>query len=148
MKTFETADEAFNYMLTVVNGLFESGIPVEISEWYKNPHPRGKESEKHQREMIEKYNGPECASYKKWCNICFRPKTQEQADDVFQAQCSLGWLGITFDSGGGCGGRDWQTDWSFSYKQPSYDDEDGDREEALEWLENTLREVDPIGEIE
>lgn len=138
MKTFKSADQAFDYMLGVVEKIKNKGISVTINQWYKED-----EKSEHQDHCIKQYNGDECASYLKWCNICFTPKTKEECDLIFYTQKALGWLGISFDSGGGMGSRDWQTDWPFKYNPDQiYNNEN--RDESLDWLKDTLDEVNPI----
>lgn len=38
--------------------------------------------------------------------------TDEEINKLFQAELLLREIGITFDSGVGCDGRDWEWDWS------------------------------------
>lgn len=39
---------------------------------------------------------------------------EEGRDKLFQIEKLFSQIGITFDTGAGCGGRDWEWDWSLS----------------------------------
>jgi hypothetical protein len=47
-------------------------------------------------------------------NINWRNLSKRQRDLLFKIEGLLGQMGVGFDTGGGCGGRDWEWDWSLS----------------------------------
>jgi hypothetical protein len=96
-------NEAYEYVIERVKDLQEKGIRVE-----KLMH---EPTEKH----LKDFRGYEL-SPDKWCTITFYPKTEKELELVFDGGFSLVEKGISFDSGGGFGGRDWEIDWSFSCK--------------------------------
>ncbi len=48
-----------------------------------------------------------------WVNINFSPKDKGQVRAITDQANKLGELGITFDTGGSVGNREWSIDWSF-----------------------------------
>lgn len=74
----------------------------------------------------------------KWIQIEFFVETKAQSDAVHQRTRELNWKGIRFDSSGHSRQRQWDLDWSFEVSGvPS-----GDWEEAGNWLEKRIDEMD------
>jgi hypothetical protein len=48
---------------------------------------------------------------KQYVRVTF-PLTKSNLDRLFKIEELFAEMGITFDTGGGCGGRDWEWDWS------------------------------------
>ena len=63
-------------------------------------------------ETVERYNRPGRLAPEYWFSANLKAVTQEQADLIFESANELARIGICFDTGGGCGGRDWELDWS------------------------------------
>ncbi len=137
-----TPNEAHDYTLSIVRELQDAGVPVTI-----NPYNLTNDSGK---SALAKYGGlPDHASPDRWCNVDLRPVTDEHHQLLRQKQKELGWMGITFDSGGGMGTRDWELDWSFRLTEGV---PDSDREEAVDMtndlidgLENGTLQGPPTG---
>jgi len=124
-------DKAFDYLLEIVEEICQIGIKVEIKPWEPI------------KSILEKYGGkPKRATVDKWCNIDFFPKTKEERDLIHEKQKSLSYMGIQFDSGGGCDDNgqfvlDWETDWSFCYTgQP-----DAEREHNIDVVQDMIEEI-------
>jgi hypothetical protein len=100
-----TTDEAYQRTMDAVLDLKSSGIEVNIV-------PSGA---REREEMVQKYSGPERVSSDKWVHVHFVGVDKEQSQRIHDAAMLLSRDGISFDTGGGCGGRDWELDWSFSY---------------------------------
>ena len=95
--------------------------------------------------MVEKYRGMEgAASPEKWCNISFLCTTDIQCKKLSEAANYLGMAGISFDTGGSKGIRDWETDWSFRYTPGKVDEERREAREAVEYIIINLH-TDPHG---
>jgi hypothetical protein len=76
-------------------------------------------------DCVAKYSGPDRVEAAKWIKVVFMPTSPHQIQMIREAAEKLAWNGITFDTGGGCGQRDWELDWSFSVKsQPDQDHAD------------------------
>ena len=118
METFNSPDEAFDYTISIAYKLnLKEGIEIEISPYNLKGN--------HGKNMVSKFgNLPNSATPKKWCRIVFRPKNHKQSLTLIYYQRMLRSLGIGFDTGGGSGERDWETDWSFSYDQSHANEED------------------------
>lgn len=121
-----TTTEAFYFTLEKVNELKSNEIDIEIK-----PSNNRKDVG-----IIEKYNGPERISPELWCHVSFTFKDNASADKILKTANYLGMCGISFDTGGMSGGRDWELDWSFKYTKGK---------ENIEWinrgeeLENILK---------
>lgn len=74
---------------------------------------------------ITPYNNPNNISDAKndeipknlWCRINLKIKDKSDAQKISELGNYLGMCGISFDSGGCKGSRDWEFDWSFKYKK-------------------------------
>ena len=127
-----TPTEAHNHTMEVVKSLQAKGIETEVKPY------------KIVDNVLDKY-GPDGtksegrANPDLWCNVTFKPKNDEQANLIQEMVVKLGWMGVTFDTGGGCGRRDWELDWSFKYKEGCIDSR---REEALTSMEDFIKGMD------
>lgn len=133
MRTFHNPDEALDYVLSIVDDFKNrGGIKVQIK-------PYDLESD-HGKKMANECRGLEGhASPTKWCRIVFCPKDEHESKAIFEAQKLLGNLGIYFDSGGGCGQRDWETDWSFCYTPKEFDSQD--YQTSISSVERLLKDI-------
>lgn len=100
-------NEAYDHTLTVVDEIKEAGVKVEIKPC----------SSRDNEDLVKKYDVPNRISSDKWIHVSFFPKGKEEIDLVFEKGRALRALNICFDSGGGCGSRDWELDWSFTIKE-------------------------------
>ena len=100
-----TTDEAFDMTLAVARALNKGGITVRIKPKTK-PNP----------ETVARHAGrPERVVVGRWVGVHFRCRTTDHAKLIVQRQQELSAQGISFDTGGGGCGRDWELDWSFAY---------------------------------
>ena len=102
-----TTIEAYRFAMIKVNELKESGIQVIIKPSQSRDN----------KEIIKKYDKPDRISSELWNHITFENLNTIQAQKIMEIGNYLGMCGITFDTGGFIGHRDWEFDWSFSYKQ-------------------------------
>jgi hypothetical protein len=102
-------EKAYDCAMGVLEELKKSGVKVEMVI------PR-RVSKGEYQDTVEKYHPPKCLPVEKWRHVELFP-TKEQVDLVHNAASKLFEFGITFDTGGGCGSRDWEIDWSFKYKK-------------------------------
>jgi hypothetical protein len=101
-----TIIEAHEFAMQKVEELRAKGIEVTV----KPSRSRNIES------TLAKYgNRPDRVPPDRWFHVTFRAKDAEEARLVFEASNYLGLAGMSFDTGGGMGGRDWELDWSFKY---------------------------------
>lgn len=93
--------EAYELTMETVRQLRVDGIEVDISLSLSSV----------KQGMLDKYskNLPPCF----WSHVTLKPTSKEEACKIQEKQEELRQYGISFDSGGGCGGRDWEIDWSF-----------------------------------
>ena len=124
-----TTNEAFEFTLEKVDELKELGIKVKIK-------PYNFIDDKHRKEIIEEYNGPDSAIPDKWVGIRFISLTETQAEKVYEMTNYLLMCGIGFVTGGCSGCYDWELDWSFHYTGK----EDEDAREGTEWVQDQLRD--------
>lgn len=123
-----TTNEAYDYAMAVAKEIEATGVAVTIKPSRSRNNP----------ETIQKYSGPERVLPDRWMHVTFYPTTDEQRDLILQKQKALGWKGIGFDSGGGCGGRDWELDWSFRYREGEID---ANHEVAMDTCEDIIRKL-------
>jgi hypothetical protein len=124
-----TPVEAYEVALVKVWELHEKGIEVKIRE------SRSRTS----ASALEKYGGaPGRIPADKWIHVTFKPKTNEDYDNIREAASYLGLAGMRFDTGGGCGGLDWELDWSFLHEGGQVDEE---------WRENMIFVTDLVKRI-
>ena len=103
MKTIE----AFEFTLTKVWELKESGIEVKIKPSCSRDN----------KDLEKKYSGPDRVPAEKWLFVSFHIKNGNESKKIFEMGQYLAMCGICFDTGGCSGQRDWELDWSFSYKK-------------------------------
>lgn len=125
-------NEAYEKTLQVLEEIKQKGIEFEITP------------NKLHESILKKYdNREDRLPSNKWNNVCFHCKTKEESEFLHQKQMELCHLGICFDSGGGCGGRDWELDWSFHVEETT----DGSKENAINIVENLIDKlIDDTGE--
>ncbi len=111
-----TPIEAHQFAMTKVNELIAEGIEVTIK-------PVGVRNDEG---PVKKPDEPDGIPPELWNKISFKGLDAIKAQKVMEMGNYLGMCGITFDSGGMSGRRDWEFDWSFNYKKG---------EEDLEWRE-------------
>lgn len=119
--------EALDITMECVRDLQGEGIVIELRP-YQDPRP----------DTIAKFSGPERIPHDKWVTVRFAPNSQEQAEAIARAADGLGWRGISFDTGGGMGVRDWSLDWSFRVQDGPNSDTEHARsvvEELIQGLE-------------
>ena len=102
MKT--PVEKAYIYTMKIVGEIKKLGIKTKI----KRSRAR--------KETIEKYHPPERLHHRKWRHITFYPQNKEESNMIYREALKLAELGIYFDSSAGCGGRDWEIDWSLKYR--------------------------------
>jgi len=101
--------DAYNIALNKVKELENSGIKVVI----KPSKSRSNE------DTIKKYDRADRVSPDKWIYVSFKTNDKIEISKIFDAATYLSMCGISFDTGGCCGQRDWELDWSFSYEEKS-----------------------------
>lgn len=117
-------NEAYVYVMEMIDDIEKEGIKV-TKVW-----PRSATKP----DFIEEYgNREDRLSPDLWRHVTFYPKTNEEHEFIFEKAKSLGWLKIGFDTGCGCGGRDWEIDWSFHIMEG---EDVADREEAMNAVED------------
>ena len=107
--------DAYYFAMTKVNELKEDGIEVIIKPSIS----------RNDKEFVNKYDKPNRIPSELWNHISFKISNAIQAQKVMKMRSYLGICGINFDTGGFTGYRDWEFDWSFSYKKG---------EEKMEWI--------------
>lgn len=100
-----TPTDAYYFAMTKVNELKEAGIEVVVKPTKNN------------EDTIKKYNKSERIPPELWNHVTFKVSDDTQSQKVMEAANYLGMCGISFDSGGCSGCRDWELDWSFNYKK-------------------------------
>lgn len=121
-----TPVDAYYFAMSKVNELKESGIDVSIRPAFSVNN----------EDMIKKYNKPNKILPKFWNHVSFKITKPIQTQKILDMCNYLGMCGITFDTGG-CGGcRNWEFDWSFSYKKGTENWEWRDAREQVEDLIN------------
>ena len=118
---------AFEFTLTKVWELKESGIEVIIKP------SRSSEN----KDIAKRYSGTDRVPAEKWLHVTFHIKNGNESKKVLEMAQYLAMCGICFDTGGCSGQRDWELDWSFSYKKG---EEDMDMIVAREQVEEMLLE--------
>ena len=121
-----TTNEAYELTLKAVTSLESAGIAVKITP----------SQSRTDLELIQKYNQPERVAPEKWVSVALFPKTQAEAQLILKKARNLGRLGIAFDTGGEPNGqRDWELDFSFSYRGvPNFA-----KEQAQETVEDLIQ---------
>lgn len=106
MTKFNNATEAFEHVILVLKKLQEVGVQVTL----KPSNSRESATAK------EKYgNDPQRIPVDRWQHATLEAQSDEHRKQIFAEQHNLGVLGISFNTGGGAGYRDWELDWSFKY---------------------------------
>jgi len=124
-----TPIEAYEVALVKVWELRESGIEIKIRE------SRSRSS----ASALEKYGGlPERIPADKWIHVTFLPKTEKDYNKISEQMNILAMAGMRFDTGGGCGGLDWELDWSFIYVGGQVDEE---WRENANWVVGVIQKI-------
>lgn len=103
--------EAYELAMNKVTELHMEGIDVTLTL----------SRSRRDKEMHEKYKSPQRIPPDKWFHVTFKmngtsdEENKLKAERVFATRSYLGMAGIRFDTGSGCGGIDWEFDWSFKY---------------------------------
>lgn len=106
-----TTQEAFDFVMSKVDELKELGIKVVSKPCPSKNNPK----------TIAHYNTPENIKPDTWVHISFKTTDVKHLAEIHEVVNYLGMCGITFDTGGCNGQRDWKLDWSFNYKEGSED---------------------------
>lgn len=85
-------------------------------------------------DLIEKYDRPERIPPQFWIHVKLQAETDEQVQLIRQARKELSKAGISFDTGGMSGFRDWELDWSFK----STGERDKEWEEAADAVDDLI----------
>lgn len=117
-----TTQEALLFTLSKVDELRELGIEVINKPYSFKDNP----------ETIVNYNKPENIKHNLWIQISFKTKNKIHFEKIREAMHYLRICGITFDTGGCNGQRDWELDWSFSYNPGEDNPERGFAQDAVE----------------
>lgn len=91
----------------------------------------------HNKETVEKYNRPDRLPPDMWLHVSIGIKSEKDQNDIFELKKYLAMAGISFDTGGWQGYRDWELDWSFTCKSGCNDKEI----ETSEMLEDLIKSV-------
>jgi len=76
-----------------------------------------------------------------WSTVEFAASSEEDNDVLRREEVRLSSLNIAFDTGGGCGARDWEIDWSLHIAE----DEDIDAmEERRRMVRDTLDSIETV----
>lgn len=102
-----SADEAYDYTLSLVEELKKEGLEVSITP--SSSALSGK--------LREKYRGPTRIDSSKWVHVTFYTEDAAIFNRVYSKLNLLRDKGIMFDTGFGLGGIDWELDWSFKYNE-------------------------------
>jgi len=124
----DTVIEAYEFTLSKIKDLEETGIMVTFK-------PTNSRNDK---EIVEKYNLPDRLPPELWYNVKFTIIDPSDSNKIFELGNYLRLCGIGFDTGGCCGIRDWELDWSFTYKKGDDQPELGMAREELEEMINSL----------
>lgn len=100
-----TTDAAYRVTIAAVRSLVDAGVDATI---------RVSRCRKDLR-VVDKYSGSERVKPADWYHVSFNTDTPEKAEAVAAAARDLNKRGISFDTGGCPGTRDWELDWSFAY---------------------------------
>jgi hypothetical protein len=122
------AINAYEIAMTKIKELEKSGIKVEIKTCKSSNNP----------EIVEEYNKQGHIPPELWRHVTFHPKDKYESLSIHEAANYLGMIGVCFDTGGGCGGRDWELDWSFEYSGEIDNDK---QREARDEVENMLQDM-------
>ena len=123
-----TPIEAYELTLEKIEELKISGIEIKI-----NPCEL-----RNNKELIKEYDNLENIPPDKWINVAFINLDKIKSMKVHETSKYLGMCGITFDSGGSPGYRDWELDWSFQYTGKNDECERDIRDE----VENMINEIE------
>lgn len=126
--TINTPKEAYDHTMNVIRNLEEQGIEVKIQV----PGFIRKSDDPENLDLVEKYNQDNRIHWKLWRNVRFIVKNKEEAMKVSFAKNYLRQNGIYFDYGAGCGGLDWEIDWSFKFDANQGADINEDIEQLFE----------------
>ena len=124
-------NEAHDFTLGKVNELKEIGIDVIIK-----PYDFSKHSDKD--DLIKEFTEDIRTLSHKWCNVSFKIENKFQSQKIHEMANYLGMCGIAFDTGGCCGCRYWELDWSFKYI-PGEENEEW--RAAREGVEDTINDL-------
>lgn len=102
-----TPTDAYYFAMTKVNELKEDGINVLITPT----------KSRYNEDTIKKYDKPDRIPPELWNNVSFKILDNIQTQKIMEMSHYLGMCGISFDTGGCKGLRDWEFDWSFKYRE-------------------------------
>ena len=106
MKRNKKVMEGFNNTMNIIEEIIQVGYTVSIK--------RSKGS--FDVTDNDKYNTANNIPPELWRHISIKVDSNHTMDALFEYQSKLNNIGISFDTGAGCGMRDWEIDWSFSVK--------------------------------
>lgn len=125
--TSKTVSDAFDATMTAVKRLEDAGVKVKITP------TKSQNDEK----TVKQYDTPDRIEPNKWVSVSFFPKNDEEAKMIYEEGDKLRSLNISFDTGGGCGSRDWELDWSFTVMEDMSTPREGH-----EIVENVITELE------
>jgi len=134
---FENVIEAQKYALEVVEDLKHNGIRIEIK-------PARSDNEEFYAKLQKKYAPPERLPHQLWKHITFYPEGEEQRKKIYQSRKELGWLGLSFDTGGCADCFDWELDWSFKLRDEPASGEEEKMNEMVEDMVNKMARGEKI----
>lgn len=108
-------NDAYKMTLESIEFLKSKGLKVDISESISRSNAN----------IIDKYKSPDRLSPDKWIHVSIEiPDNEDLRKLIFDEQMKLYDNNISFDTGAGFGGRDWELDWSFHvrYNEIKFDD--------------------------
>ena len=93
--------EAYDFLMKKVDELKEQGIEISFRDSIATP------------DTIEKYNKLNRLPSTKWKTISLGIQREGDLGKVREIEHLCSMVGIYFDTGYGCGQREWEIDWSF-----------------------------------
>jgi len=99
--------EAYDFTLEKIKELETHEIKVHFKE----------SNSRNSKDCIKKYSGSERISPDKWYHVEMSFDNEFQLNKMIEMQRYLSMCGISFDTGGMSGFRDWELDWSFKYTE-------------------------------
>ena len=98
--------EAFELTIEKIKELQKNGIEIEITPSISREF----------EDTIRKYKGkPGRIDPEHWVNVAFRTTDKSEMIKINELANYLGLVGVSFDTGGYLGYREWELDWSFKY---------------------------------
>jgi hypothetical protein len=120
--------DAYYFAMTKINELRKDGIEVAIKPT----------KSRNNKDVVRKYNRSDRIPPELWNHISFKISDTVQAQKIMKMANYLGMCGITYDTGGCAECRDWEFDWSFSYKEGEENWEWRNRREEVEDMINQM----------